>query len=68
MHVYVEQSAVPEFDWVGFDSGFDKWTQPDVPTSERERLVILDRLKQWCDREGIKINFGAPANFGKRSS
>ena len=61
--VYLEQSAIPEFDWVGLDSDFQYWTVPSIQTSEQERKLILGSLELWCSQNGIKISIGPPADW-----
>ena len=64
--IYVEQSAVPDFDWVGLESDFECWTQPNVPMSAQEQKIIRARLVQWCADNGIKIHIGPPARDNER--
>jgi hypothetical protein len=63
--VYVEQSAVPEFDWVGLDDDFRHWTTPRLDISEEERKLILSRVEQWSAQNGVKIYIGSHADWGK---
>ncbi len=60
--VYVEQSAVPEFDWIGSADDLRYWTAPSIYISEQERELILSRLAQWSSQSGIKIHMATIAN------
>jgi hypothetical protein len=63
LRVYLEESALPEFDWVGLNNDLRFWTEPNIPSSEDEQKVILNRLEQWCSESGARIYVGPPADF-----
>jgi hypothetical protein len=49
--VYLEESADPEYDWIG--------AEPDFKV-EKERLeLILNRLKEWSVNQGLRIKIWA---------
>jgi hypothetical protein len=57
--IYLERSGVSQFDWVGTDKDFEKWTVPDgEPISTSKRQEILDRLFDWGKEHKIRIDIG----------
>ena len=56
VEVYLEESADPEYDWIG--------AEPDFKV-EKERLeLILNRLKEWSVNQGINIKIWAKDELG----
>ena len=47
VEVYLEESAVPEFDWIG--------AEPDFKENKERLKVILSRLKEWSKNQELKI-------------
>ena len=59
--VYLELSGVRQFDWVGSDTSFEKWTVPkDEYIPETKRGEILDRLAEWGRANHLRIDIGPP--------
>jgi hypothetical protein len=57
--VYLELSGVAQFDWVGAEADFEKWTVPDgEPISTSKRQEILDRLSDWAKARNVRIDIG----------
>jgi hypothetical protein len=64
--VYLEMSGVKQFDWVGCDTNFDKWSLPQgEQISTEKRAEILSRLAEWSGSEGLRINIGPPMDMEK---
>ena len=46
--IYLESSAIPQYDWLGCDLDFQKWSEPQGEIiSEQKRQEILSRLSAW---------------------
>lgn len=62
--VYLEMSGVQQFDWVGCDTGFQKWTEPAGETISLDRQSeILHRLTEWSKSQSIRIGIGPPIDL-----
>ena len=59
--VYLEMSGVRQFDWVGCDVEFQKWTAPaGEPIASDKRDEILARLAEWSREQRVRIDIGPP--------
>jgi len=64
LQLSVEMSGVPEYDFVGVDTAFARWTEPQgVALSAEEQSVVRSRIEQWLASEGMRVAFGPPADF-----
>lgn len=62
--VYLEMSGVPKYDWVGVDTDFERWTEPEgEPIPEAKRREILERLSAWGKEQKIRIDIGPPLDW-----
>ncbi len=61
--VYLEMSGTREFDWLGCDSGFERWSEPTrEPIDATERAQILSRLQSWASKKNLKSDIGPGMN------
>ena len=56
VEVYLEQSVVPDFDWIG--------AEPDFKVDEDRLAMILDRLGDWSCNLGLNIKIWAEDELG----
>ncbi|MCK5635664.1 MAG: hypothetical protein KAI06_11270 [Anaerolineales bacterium] len=56
VEVYLEQSVVSDFDWIG--------AEPDFKVDEDRLELILDRLVEWSCSQGLKIKIWAEDELG----
>jgi hypothetical protein len=53
---YFEQSAVPEFDWIGAEQDFE--------VSEERLRRILPRIREWAESEGLRLRIWKEHELG----
>jgi len=56
VEVYLEESAVPEYDWIG--------AEPDFKAEKNRLELILSHLKEWSGSQGLKIKIWAEGELG----
>lgn len=54
--VFLEESAVPEYDWIGAEPDFEL---------EPERLqTVLGRIREWANAKGLRIKIWPQNELG----
>ena len=56
VEVYLEQSTVPDFDWIG--------AEPDFKVDKDRLELILDRLVEWSCSMGLNIKIWTEDELG----
>lgn len=55
----LELSGLEQFDWVGVDADFQKWTDPKGEAiSDTDQAEVLRRLEDWARQQRLRINIG----------
>jgi hypothetical protein len=59
--IYLEISGVPQYDWLGCDRDFERWSEPDgQPIDEAKRREIRDRVDRWARARRWRLDFSPP--------
>ncbi len=56
VEVYLEESAVPEYNWIG--------AEPDFKVEKEKLEIILKRLKTWSETKNLNIKIWAENELG----
>ena len=54
--VHLEQSAVPEYDWIG--------AEPDLHIGSERLQIVLARIQEWAQTNGLRIKFLPKGQLG----
>ena len=56
LETYLEQSAVPEYDWIG--------AEPDLDARGERLQRILSRIQKWADDNNTRIKIWPESELG----
>jgi hypothetical protein len=61
LHVLLEGSGLPEYDYVGLDTAFASWTEPKGQAiAESDRRDVRHRIDAWAATNNLRLRFGPP--------